>query len=56
MENEFLNWQLTVKMFKLSNSVLSRKLSNGFSATESREVFFHGNVYDFSVYYLINLT
>ena len=36
---------------QLSNSILSRSISNKFDAVDSREVSLNGNAYDFSVDY-----
>ena len=45
-----LNSKLT-KIVNFSTQFCLGSISNGFSATESREVFLNGNVHDFSVDY-----
>ena len=50
-EKKSLNLKLTIKMLVFQLNFCLGTISNGFSATESREVSLTGNDYDFSVDY-----
>ena len=51
MDKKSLSLKPTIKMLIFRPQFCLGSISNGFSATESREVFLNGNVYDFLVNY-----
>ena len=51
MEKKYLNLKSTIKMLTLQHNFFLGSTSNGFSATESREISLDGNVYDLLVDY-----
>ena len=53
IEKKQLNWKLTIsnKNVNFSTWFCLGSISDGFSTTESREIFLNGSVYDFSVDY-----
>ena len=51
MEKKSLNLKPTIKLLTFPTKFCLGSISNGFSATESREVSLNGNVYGFSVDY-----
>ena len=51
MEKKYFNLKPTIKVLTFPTQFCLGNISNGFSATESREVSLNGNVYNFSVDY-----
>ena len=51
MEKKYSRLKPTMKMSTFQHKLCHRSISNGFSATESREVSLNGNMYDFSLNY-----
>ena len=49
MENKYLRLKPTINMLTFQNNF--KNISDGFSATDSREISLNGNVYDYSVNY-----
>ena len=49
MEKRYLSLKQAIKSVNFATQFCLESISNGFSATESREVSLNGNVYDFSV-------
>ena len=49
MEKKYLSLKPAIKSVNFATQFCLESISNGFSATESREVSLNGNVYDFSV-------
>ena len=47
MWKESLNLKATIKNYIFSTKLCHGSISNGFSATEPREVSLNGNLYDF---------
>ena len=51
MKKKSLNLRPVIEILAFHLNFCLRIISNGFSNTESREVFLNGNVYDLSAYY-----
>ena len=49
MENKYLRLKPTINMLTFQNNF--KNISDGFSATDSREISLNGNLYDYSVNY-----
>ena len=49
MDKKTFKFKADNKNFNFPTQFCLRSISNGFSATESREVYLNGNVYDFLV-------